>query len=260
MVDEGTNYLESMARPGVGRAPVHSGRADESYVFADSEGEAVGIGQPSNTGRPIEIRAYEEPPPARTRHGVWGRITEALLPRSEPAESAPPSVRTKEPQAADPILGLAYDAVTERLNSQSVTLESLRTRATGILSVAALVTAFAAGIGMINTDPDKGKLLPTWAPWTLLGILFVMGWCVMRVLWPYQRWGYGPSASVILQLREAGMSEDAVRHRVTIEMLVARERNEDQLVRRALAYRGAIVLLLAETLVLVSAVAQQSAA
>jgi hypothetical protein len=172
---------------------------------------------------------------------------------------SPPAGGTKEPQAVDPVLELAYDAVTERLKSQSTTLESLRTRATGILSVGALVTSFAAGIGMINTDPAKGDLLPTWAPWVLLGILFVMGYFVMVVLWPYKKWGYGPSGRVILQLRELGKSEDEVREMVTSEMLAARQRNEEQLVMRAWAYRGAVVLLLAETLVLVAAIAQQSA-
>ncbi|MER6557871.1 hypothetical protein ABT300_08900 [Streptomyces sp. NPDC001027] len=247
MVDEGTNYVS-----GAGRLSTRPDLGE--WVRGDA---FFGLGLAP--GAAIRKRELPTPPPPEKSPGLLSRIADVLLPaRREQSGHTRPSGEGKEPPAADPILTLAYEALSARLNSQSTTLESLRTRATGILSVAALVTSFAAGIGMINTDPEKGDLLPTWAPWALLGILTVMGYCVMRVLWPYKRWAYGPSGKVIIELWEKNRTENEVREVVAREMVRARDRNEGQVVKRAWYYRGAVVLLLAETLTLVAAIAEQA--
>jgi hypothetical protein len=181
----------------------------------------------------------------KEKPGLLSRLANALRPPLEDGE----------PEEPDPLLDLAYSAAAERLSSQSATLESYRTRAAGILSVAALVTSFAAGLGMINTDPDNGELLPDWATWALLGILVVIGFCAMSILWPKKTWAFGPSAGVILQQREQGHSPTQVKLHVVQAMVQAQKSNETSLVSRAWAYRAAVVLLLAEVGVLIVALA-----
>lgn len=163
-----------------------------------------------------------------------------------------------EKEHAD-LLDLAYEAAVSRLASQTSALEGLRTRASGLFLVAALVTSFSAGLGLVNTDPGKGSVLPGWAPWVLLGILLVLGFCAFSILMPTPHWVHGPSAGEILKVRQVGPYTEGKLF-VVQAMVAAQTGNSAQLARRALAYRTAVLLLLAEVLVLVAAVAQTRAA
>ncbi|MDX3712600.1 hypothetical protein PV733_27380 [Streptomyces europaeiscabiei] len=160
----------------------------------------------------------------------------------------------------DPLLELAYEAAKGRLASQTSALEGFRTRASGILAVAALVTSFSAGLGLINTGSAKGAVLPEWAPWTLLGILLVMGALAFTILLPTRSWVHGPSAGKLMELRENMESEKDAKVFVVNAMVEAQKENSAYLTRRAWAYRAAVLLLLAEILVLVAAVAQAQSA
>jgi hypothetical protein len=126
--------------------------------------------------------------------------------------------------------------------------------------VAALVTSFSAGLGLVDTNPAQGRLLPQWAQWSLLGILLTIGICAFIVLLPTRQWLQGPSARIILERWAEGGDTTDVKVEVTEALVVAQRRNSNELGRRSGAYRMAIVLLLAQVLVLAAAVAHSSAA
>ncbi|MFF0092664.1 hypothetical protein ACFYSF_22260 [Streptomyces canus] len=156
----------------------------------------------------------------------------------------------------DELLDLAYDAAKSRLASQTAAFEGFRTRASGILAVAALVTSFSAGLGLVNTDSAKGPVLPSWAPWVLLGILLVVGVLAFAILLPTRKWVHGPSAGAILQLREEANTPEQGKLVAVQAMVEAQQRNSQLLTIRAWAYRAAVLCLLFEILVLVAAVAE----
>ncbi|GAA3800936.1 hypothetical protein GCM10022403_039010 [Streptomyces coacervatus] len=159
----------------------------------------------------------------------------------------------------DVLIDLAYDAAVTRLASQTSAFESIRTRASGILSVAALVTSFSAGLGLVHTDPAKGKLLPGWAPWALLGILLMLGVCAILVMLPTRQWNHGPSARKIMDSWVRRTPPERAKARLVAVLVEAQNRNSWELRRRAISYRVAVVLLLSEVLTLVAAVAQSTA-
>jgi hypothetical protein len=151
----------------------------------------------------------------------------------------------------DKRLELAYDAVVKRLAQQDATLGDLRTRATALLSTAALVTSFSATLGLINTDPNKGSLLPKWVAFVLLGLLVIIAVSAVFIHWPVPGWSFGPSGSKIMERTELGQDVDAVRRYVTNELIAARERNENKITRRARAYQWGVLALVVEVIVLV---------
>src|SRR5215208_3361777 len=115
-----------------------------------------------------------------------------------------------EETVPDKNLELAYDAALQALSQQDVSLGNLRNRATGLLSAAALVTSFAAGLGLLNTDPEKGEVFPVWAGVTLLCILIVIGALTMKILWPVN-YHHGADAKQLMEQKRQGRSEDDVR-------------------------------------------------
>jgi hypothetical protein len=125
--------------------------------------------------------------------------------------------------------------------------------------VAALVTSFSAGLGMVDTDPTQGRLLPQWAQWALLGILLAVGLCAFIVLLPTRQWLHGPSARIILKRWAEGGETMDVKVEVAQALVDAQRRNSDELGRRSRVYRMAVLLLLAQVLVLAAAVAYSSA-
>ncbi|MFE9800827.1 hypothetical protein ACFYP6_18485 [Streptomyces goshikiensis] len=162
-------------------------------------------------------------------------------------------------QAADEGYKLAYDTAVDLLKTQTATLDTLRTRAAGLLSVAALVTTFASGVGLLNADPSKGATLARWAPWSLFGVLFSIGCLVIFVLFP-QGWGFGPAPNRIWELLHGGEELSEIRRYVTEKMLETVGNNDRKIRWRANAYRLATFGLLAEVIILVIALATQPAA
>jgi len=151
---------------------------------------------------------------------------------------------------ADRRLEMAYDAAKDSLKRQDATFTNIRTRSNGLLTVAALVTSFAAGLGLMNTDQNKGAVVPAAGAWALLGILAVIGALVMFVLWPVQ-WHFGPGAAEIYSRRKAGEAEDAIREFIVEKMLDGITDNNAALLRRGHAYRLSVMLLFIEVVVLV---------
>ncbi|MFI1377229.1 hypothetical protein ACH4UY_35170 [Streptomyces longwoodensis] len=161
-------------------------------------------------------------------------------------------------ESQDELLDLAYDAGVTRLASQTATFEGLRTRASQIFILAALVTSFATGLGLLNTDAKKGPVLPWWGPWALLLVLVAVGWVAFLVLLPTQNWTHGPDPEKILMLREKAERGDVSIRSAKLcavqEMVVARGENTNELGKRVCFYRLAVYLLVLEVAVLALAV------
>ena len=149
-------------------------------------------------------------------------------------------------------LELAYDAALDSLKMQEARLSGLRSRATGVLSAAALVTSFSAGLGLINTNPKTGAVFPKWAALALLAALIAIGVLDMVVLWPAQKWQFGPDVREILCKHDGGTAVDDIRRCVIDDALDGVERNEKRLHPRFRCYRWSAGLLVGEVIILVT--------
>ena len=155
-----------------------------------------------------------------------------------------------EVQASDKRLELAYDAAEKMLSLQDSTLANVRTRANNLLAATAVFISFAAGIGMINTDPKKGLLLPVIAGFILLAIVIAVGVSVLMIMWPAKDWCYVPSAKVIMDMTDAGDDETAIRRHVIGKMIEGANANRVMLADKQNAFRWAVGLVAGEVAVL----------
>lgn len=80
-------------------------------------------------------------------------------------------------------------------------LEGLRTRAAGLLSVAALIISFAAGIGLFAPNTSSSYGLPAWCLWPLFGVMLFTGFSAFQVLLPTRddAWTHGPNVTTLLK-------------------------------------------------------------
>lgn len=136
---------------------------------------------------------------------------------------------------------------------QDTTLSNVRSRATNVLSTAALLTSFSAGVGLINLDAKRGATFPLAGAVGLLLTTVVIGALVIHVHWPVD-WHYGPSASKMRDRRKADDTEDQVREFVLDGMLDGIEENHATLVARMWAFRIASLLLLVDVVIVLLAV------
>jgi hypothetical protein len=153
---------------------------------------------------------------------------------------------------ADKRLELAYDAGVKALAMQDATLGSVRTRASNLLSAAALFTSVSTAIGLINTNPDHGAVLAPWKAIVLIAVVAALGVCVVYVLWTTD-WSFGPDPQQILD--KVGEDESAIREFVTKAMIAAIATNLSNLKRKQKALRWAASLLIAEVVLLILFVA-----
>lgn len=154
---------------------------------------------------------------------------------------------------ADERLILAYEAVGTLLDFQDRTLGNLRNRASNLLTVTALITSVAGGLGLINTDPTKGPTLSLWAAGLLLLIFVATGTLVMAILWPAKNWAYAIAPNILLKHVDDGKDVDSIR-RATITALDGGLRaNQNAIERRSVYYRTAVLLLLVEIVALIIA-------
>jgi hypothetical protein len=159
-----------------------------------------------------------------------------------PSKATPVYESPKDGSAdSDGRLELAYEAAQARLSGQDTTLGNVRSRANNLLATAALLTSFASGIGLLNTDPKKGTVLPATGAWLLLVVTGIVGISVIYVLWPAKGWHFGPSAKEIMKERNAGKSEDAIREYILTKMIEGIAFNLDTLERKQKAFRLAAV-------------------
>ncbi|HKP42111.1 hypothetical protein [Mycobacterium sp.] len=151
---------------------------------------------------------------------------------------------------SDKRLELAYDAAEKRLTLQDTTLSNVRTRANNLLAATAVFISFATGIGMINTDPKKGILLPVLAGLVLLAIVIAVGVNVLMIMWPVKDWCYVPSAKVIMDMTNAGDDENAIRRHVIDKMIQGAAANGTMLADKQNKFRWVVGLVGAEIAVL----------
>lgn len=89
---------------------------------------------------------------------------EGLMSSPDPTET---SQAPRDVQVPDAGLVLAYDDACELLKMQDATLGNVRSRATQVLSTAALLTSISAGLGIINLDAKRGDVLGQSGAWAL---------------------------------------------------------------------------------------------
>lgn len=142
---------------------------------------------------------------------------------------------------------LAYDAAILTLTQQDATLGNLRNRATGLFTVAALITSFSSTIGLINKDHPWpiGVLLG------LLGTLAGVGVCAMWILLPKSQWNFGPVPEALLEYQG---DEQSLRRAAVLGMVDAREENKRAIQWSSRLYVAGSVFLLCETGLVVAAV------
>ena len=149
------------------------------------------------------------------------------------------------------VIRLAYDEARAALKEQDATLSNVRNRANGLLAAATVGTSLAVAVGLLNTDPSRGETLPMWAGWSLVGLVLAIGVGVMAVMWPSSAWSFGPDAEIILN--HANADVDAVRRAATMAMIEAGKSNDRLVKWRVRTYQATVLLLLAEVLLLMSA-------
>jgi hypothetical protein len=175
--------------------------------------------------------------------------------RERPSPASRKGRRLSDEPTSDVRLELAYDAAQEMLSLQDATLTSTRTRANTLLATTALFISFSAGVGLINTDPDKGSVFCPGVAAVLLLVVVALGVSVLYVAWPANDWCWVPSASIIIQMTNAGDDESAIRRHVIDEMIKGAKANHSMLKNRQNAFRVAVALLVVEVVLLIGALA-----
>ncbi|MFJ9460811.1 hypothetical protein ACIRST_37805 [Kitasatospora sp. NPDC101447] len=147
-----------------------------------------------------------------------------------------------EPQAK---YKLAYEAALAGLSQQNATLEGLRSRAVGLITIAAVIASFATTAGA-----KKDHAFPVGVIVGLLLSMFMVGLSTLMVLLPAKEWHFGPHATSILASNE---TESRLRHAAVLGMQDAVSRNEKELGARARWFVMGFVVLIAETWLAVAA-------
>ncbi|MGI8667097.1 MAG: hypothetical protein ACR2N4_13885 [Jatrophihabitans sp.] len=147
---------------------------------------------------------------------------------------------------SDELVGEALKVACDRVASEDQTLGNIRTRASAVLSVAALAVTFASSVGLLANDPTHGgQRLSTTVEWTLVAILAVIGLTTSITQLPLD-WTLGMGTDAFGNHASAN---DA--HRAALKKLeFGVARNEAQLHRLFQLYTLSLVLLAVEVIVL----------
>lgn len=169
----------------------------------------------------------------------------------------PPDVSrsSRDVGATDAGLVLAYEAACELLKIQDATLGNVRSRATQVLSTAALLTSISAGLGIINLDAKRGEVLAASGAWALLTVMVLIGALTTYVHWPVHGWIFGPSARKILVERDHQSDVDHLREFVLVALVKGIDDNDDALKRKQRVFRWSSLALVVEVLAIAIAVA-----
>jgi hypothetical protein len=145
----------------------------------------------------------------------------------------------------DKRLELAVNAGLANLKQQDATLRNLRNRAAGILTTAALVTAFAGSLGLVGKEQ-----FPRWAALLLLVVLVLIGMLAIAVQWPTHGWAFGLDPQLILGRIDQGDDEDKLHRYLAGELKTAMSCNSQIIHRCGILYRIAAGLLVIEMVIL----------
>jgi hypothetical protein len=146
---------------------------------------------------------------------------------------------------------LAYDAAVNELTREDTTLGNLRNRSSGVLTIAALITSFAAGIGFIQIDPTKGTTFPNWAAITLLVILTVIVALNVVIMWPID-FAFGPNAGAFL-LDCENPADGPIDREMVNRLIKSAGANSKKINSRVKLFQVAVLLLGAEVAVILAA-------
>ncbi len=145
------------------------------------------------------------------------------------------------------ILERKYDAQVKSLEGLDATITAIRTRAIALITAAALILSFAAGLGVVNSDPSRGKVTSGWVAVGLSVSIAVLALAVLWIVVPC-RWR-------IPQARYFGMGEpdesdadasDESLRRALNRLVDDFNHNHGKVRRRAMILVVAVVSLIAE--------------
>ena len=156
---------------------------------------------------------------------------------------------------SDEVLKLGYDAALKKFANQDQYLGNIRTRATGLLSAATVATAFAASIGLLGSDPQKGGVIPVRLAEAMIGLFILIGIANALILAPVRKWNYGFKLAGYLP-GETGQPVDQAKFlRGAIEnALVGVKKNDSAIAWRVWTFQVAILLVVAELIVTIAVV------
>ena len=149
--------------------------------------------------------------------------------------------------APDPRYDLVYQEAVRLIAQQHSTIDNLRTRATFLVSTAAVGVSFLAGLGLFAKDA------PPVSPWIVV-VLFVLlaliAGCASAVLWPLG-WTFGLSPGALIDVHiepESGAAStvDRMRRDSALWLECHFDHNEQKLNVLSLLFRIGLVLLIAE--------------
>lgn len=149
---------------------------------------------------------------------------------------------------------LAFEEAKGAIALQNDTLGNLRSRASGLLSTATVVSTFAAGLGLIGSDPSKGNVLNTGLAILLVVLIVGIGICSSLVLAPSRGWVFSLNASLLVTdwaEADPAATIDDMHRNLAISLRQHELNNRHKLERRFTVYRIGLLLLLIETLVLI---------
>lgn len=145
----------------------------------------------------------------------------------------------------------AYDAAVNELTREDQTLGNLRNRSNGVLTIAALITSFAAGIGFLQTDPTKGVVFPNWAAISLLAILAAIVVLNVVIMWPID-FAFGPNARAFLRDSE-NPAQGPIDRKMVERLIECAGTNTKKINIRTHLYQAAVFLLGAEVVLILAA-------
>ena len=167
----------------------------------------------------------------------------------EQGDLKPPTVQP------DTLYELAYNAAVDVLKQQDATLANMRNRASGLLATAALAASFATSVGLFGAGTGS-KPIPHQYGWVLLATVILIGVASSIVLWPVQRWGYGPDPILILEAVEKdGLTGNQFYDKFARLLVGAHARNAPKLIFRVRCYQAGILLLIVEVGTMIFAIA-----
>ncbi len=145
---------------------------------------------------------------------------------------------------------LAYEEALRHITEQHGRLESLRTRAAALLSVASLVTSFLGGQALTNTTTDLFGLevsrpsLHGWAVVAVIAFLGSCGACVWILLPKRKGWRFGFNAKrLIRDYVDKGVELDPMYRELALWLSKYHQENESKLeFRYTLLQVGAVLI------------------
>lgn len=158
----------------------------------------------------------------------------------------------------DTLYELAYNAAIEILKQQDATLSNMRNRASGLLATAALAASFSASVGLLGGGSAHSRSIAHQYGWVLLATVILIGVVSSIVLWPTQKWGYGPDPVRLLEaIEKDNLIGGQLYRKFTCLLMDAYARNARKLLYRVRCYQVGILLLVVEVGTMIFAIAMR---